>query len=162
MPKHNPTAVFIFDIDGTVLFKNSSAHEELINIHSTLDIPINNHEAIINQNKSDTIMFESNNRFYQANIKGVKKEKFLLAYISDVIEVMELNDAIQETQREVIYAMGEIGESRSKETGNHVKRVALYSKELALLCGLSFEEANRLQMASPCTILTKLLYQMPY
>jgi response regulator RpfG family c-di-GMP phosphodiesterase len=45
--------------------------------------------------------------------------------------------------------MGEIGETRSKETGNHVERVALYSRELALLYGLSEAEANKLQMASP-------------
>ena len=63
--------------------------------------------------------------------------------------MIELNDAIEETQREVIYTMGEIGETRSKETGNHVKRVANYSKELALLCGLSQKEADLLHMASP-------------
>ncbi len=45
--------------------------------------------------------------------------------------------------------MGEIGETRSKETGNHVKRVALYSQKLALLYGLSYEESNILHMASP-------------
>jgi response regulator RpfG family c-di-GMP phosphodiesterase len=45
--------------------------------------------------------------------------------------------------------MGEIGETRSKETGNHVKRVAKYSKKLALLYGLSQKEADTLQMASP-------------
>ena len=32
--------------------------------------------------------------------------------------------------------MGEIAETRSKETGNHVKRVAEYSKLLALKLGL--------------------------
>lgn len=72
-----------------------------------------------------------------------------MVYLTDVTEVIKLNDAIEDTQREVIYAMGEIGETRSKETGNHVKRVALYSKELALLYGLSHKEADLLQMASP-------------
>ncbi|MEN4054240.1 HD domain-containing protein [Sulfurimonas sp. NWX79] len=45
--------------------------------------------------------------------------------------------------------MGEIGESRSQETGNHVKRVAEYSKLLAHLAGLSKENANILFSASP-------------
>jgi response regulator RpfG family c-di-GMP phosphodiesterase len=45
--------------------------------------------------------------------------------------------------------IGEIGESRSKETGNHVKRVALYSELLALKYGLSQKEAEILKMASP-------------
>jgi len=45
--------------------------------------------------------------------------------------------------------MGAVGESRSKETGNHVKRVAEYSKILALAYGLSSEEAELLKQASP-------------
>ena len=38
---------------------------------------------------------------------------------------------IEEIQKEIIFTMGSIGESRSKETGNHVKRVAEYSRILA-------------------------------
>ncbi|MDZ7819470.1 MAG: HD domain-containing protein [Aliarcobacter sp.] len=45
--------------------------------------------------------------------------------------------------------MGEIGESRSNETGNHVKRVAEYSKLLAKLYGLSEKECDILFTASP-------------
>jgi len=45
--------------------------------------------------------------------------------------------------------MGEIGESRSKETGNHVKRVAEYSKILALRLGMSPAEAELIKISSP-------------
>ena len=45
--------------------------------------------------------------------------------------------------------MGEIGETRSKETGNHVKRVAEYSRLLALLWGMNKKDANNLLIASP-------------
>lgn len=45
--------------------------------------------------------------------------------------------------------MGSIGESRSKETGNHVKRVAEYSMILALANGMSREDAELLKQASP-------------
>jgi len=64
-------------------------------------------------------------------------------------EVRLLNDEIEETQREVVFTMGAIGESRSKETGNHVKRVAQYSKLLALFYGLSEKEADMIKQASP-------------
>lgn len=67
----------------------------------------------------------------------------------DITELFELHKDIEETQREMIYKIGEIGESRSSETGNHVKRVASYSKELALLAGLSKEDAELLFTASP-------------
>jgi|GEM_PF-2000670 len=70
--------------------------------------------------------------------------------IEEGIEQIEsLNEEIIHTQKEIIYAMGEIAERRSKETGNHVKRVAEYSKILALKYGLSEEEAEMLKLASP-------------
>jgi len=64
-------------------------------------------------------------------------------------EVESLGKEIEETQREVVFTMGSIGESRSKETGNHVKRVAEYSKLLALYYGLNKEDAEMLKQASP-------------
>lgn len=64
-------------------------------------------------------------------------------------EIQALNLEIEETQKEVVFTMGAIGESRSKETGNHVKRVAEYSKLLASLYGLPKEKCEILKQASP-------------
>ena len=64
-------------------------------------------------------------------------------------ELQLLHEEIEATQREIIFTMGSIGESRSKETGNHVKRVAEYSKIFALNYGLSEEEAELFRQASP-------------
>jgi HD-GYP domain-containing protein (c-di-GMP phosphodiesterase class II) len=64
-------------------------------------------------------------------------------------EITNLNHEIENTQKEVVFTMGSIGESRSKETGNHVKRVAEYSKILALYYGLDENEAEMLKQASP-------------
>ncbi|MBD3842809.1 MAG: HD domain-containing protein [Campylobacterales bacterium] len=64
-------------------------------------------------------------------------------------EIQNLNQEIESTQKEVVFTMGAIGESRSKETGNHVKRVAEYSKLFAKYYGLSDEEAELLKQASP-------------
>jgi response regulator RpfG family c-di-GMP phosphodiesterase len=66
-----------------------------------------------------------------------------------LLEVEALNREIEETQKEVVFTMGTIGESRSKETGNHVKRVAGYSKILALAYGMDENEAEMLKQASP-------------
>lgn len=38
-------------------------------------------------------------------------------------EITNLNHEIENTQKEVVFTMGAIGESRSKETGNHVKEL---------------------------------------
>lgn len=64
-------------------------------------------------------------------------------------ELKMLNREIIETQKEVIFTMGSIGETRSKETGLHVKRVAEYSRLFALLTGLDEYEADLIAMASP-------------
>lgn len=61
----------------------------------------------------------------------------------------KLTHEIAQTQKEVVFTMGAVGESRSKETGNHVKRVAEYSKILALACGIDESEAELLKQASP-------------
>ena len=64
-------------------------------------------------------------------------------------EIKELNDELESTQREIIFTLGAIAEERSKETGNHVKRVAEYSYMLARFYGMSKEEALLLKNASP-------------
>ena len=67
----------------------------------------------------------------------------------DITDIEKLHKELEDTQREIIYKLGEIGESRSSETGQHVKRVAEYSKLLAQKVGLEQKDVNRLFMASP-------------
>lgn len=69
---------------------------------------------------------------------------------------ISLNGEILETQREIIFKLGEIVETRSRETGNHVKRVAEYSALLAHKAGLSREETAILRFASPMHDLGKM------
>jgi len=64
-----------------------------------------------------------------------------------VDKVEDLTQEIIDTQREVIYTMGEICESRSHETGMHIKRVAEYCYLLAYLAGS--EDAWIIKQASP-------------
>ena len=76
----------------------------------------------------------------------------IVEYISirkDITKEYDLQKEIEETQKEVVFTMGAIGETRSKETGNHVKRVAEYSRTLAKCLGLSDEKVTLLADASP-------------
>ncbi len=76
----------------------------------------------------------------------------IIEYIAiqhDITELYTLHKEVEDTQKEIIYKMGEVAESRSEETGQHVKRVAEYSKSLALLSGLDEKQANILLSASP-------------
>jgi len=64
-------------------------------------------------------------------------------------EIKLLYKEIEDTQKELIFTMGAIGESRSQETGNHVKRVAEYTDLLAEGYGLNRSEIDILKQASP-------------
>ncbi len=68
---------------------------------------------------------------------------------TDISETIDLYKEIELTQRDVIFSLGSIGEARSKETGNHVKRVAYYSSLLARKLGLSEKEAELIETVSP-------------
>ncbi len=149
LPKHNPSAAIMFSANGKIVFKNRATDAMFDFIGSATDLNIQNTKEMIANNLSHTVIHKHNQNRYKIELIGLSQEKILLAYFTDVTEIFELNDAIEDTQREVIYAMGEIGETRSKETGNHVKRVAIYSEILARLHGLSEEEASLLKMASP-------------
>jgi len=72
-----------------------------------------------------------------------------LRNIGIAYENVDLHKEIEETQREIVYLLGEAVETRSKETGNHVKRVAEVSKLIALELGMNGEEAEILRLASP-------------
>jgi len=54
-----------------------------------------------------------------------------------------------DTQKEVILKLGELIESRSEETANHVQRVAEFSYILGLATGLNQEDAELIRFASP-------------
>ncbi len=60
-----------------------------------------------------------------------------------------LNNDIIDTQKEVIFSLGEIIALRSKETSNHVRRVSEYSYLLGKLYGLDEYELNLLVNATP-------------
>ena len=64
-------------------------------------------------------------------------------------ENLLMREEIIETQRELVYMLGEAVEKRSKETGAHVKRVAQISRLLALKNGMPDSEAELIKLASP-------------
>lgn len=74
---------------------------------------------------------------------------FAATYAGKSLESFILQNELAETQKEIIETLGELGESRSQETGNHVRRVAKYSYLLACLAGLPESEAKLLEYASP-------------
>lgn len=91
--------------------------------------------------------------YLKAEKNIVEIDKNLLNLFTDNIKVIldniKLNSLVHDSQREMIYRLGEAVESRSNETGMHVKRVAHYSELLARLYGVPKEQAEILKYASP-------------
>ena len=64
-------------------------------------------------------------------------------------ENLLLHEEIEETQRELIYVLGEAVEQRSKETGGHLKRVAAVAAMLARDYGLDAQQIDLIRFAAP-------------
>ncbi|MCC3375601.1 HD domain-containing phosphohydrolase [Cohnella sp. REN36] len=113
---------------------------------SVVTIPFRNHDGRI------IGAYQAVNKMTAAG-KFTEKDLELLSlaasYAGKSLESVMLHQEIVDTQREIIATMGQIGESRSKETALHVRRVAEYSHVLALRLGLDPREADVLRTVSP-------------
>ena len=100
------------------------------------------------------LLFDNTKMYVRSSAEVIKysntgKPLIMVGTITDISESKKLEQEIIDTQKDVLYTMGTISETRSLETGNHVKRVAEYSKLLYMLYGAKEDEAELLKMASP-------------
>lgn len=146
-------------------FKNDNINIDLI----LLDVVMNGmdgYETCENlksnpKTEDITIMFLTSKNEEKDIIKGFEvggvdyifkpfREAEFIARVQLQLKLIEFKkQEFENIQSEVLLKVGEIGESRSKETANHVKRVAEYSYLLAKLYGLEEKEAKILYNASP-------------
>lgn len=149
IPKYNPEPVFLYDKDGNLKFTNKDSG----NLSSKIDIKsllkAKTPSECLQKGEKLFESYELDGQTYMVHFKCVKDIDSILAYAFNATDLIKLQDEIINTQKEIVYKMGEIGETRSKETGNHVKRVAEYSYLLAKLYGLDENEASLLKIASP-------------
>lgn len=150
LPKNNPEPVFIFDQKGDLIFRNDSAKNILPSLKSLTDLEgASENTELLASGRRKVKGFHENNKSYMLHYKPIESINGVVAYGFNVTDLVEVNEEIINTQKELLYHMGEIGETRSKETGNHVKRVAEYSYLLASLLKLDTEQCHLLKMASP-------------
>ena len=111
----------------------------------------------IKSGKSWSAEFENRKKdgesyWVQATISPIYDDKGeLVEYIAirnDVTDLYKLNAQIQSTQKELIFRISEAVESRSKETGNHIRRVSYYSALLGKLYGLDKQKCEALAISS--------------
>ncbi|EHP29632.1 metal dependent phosphohydrolase [Sulfurimonas gotlandica GD1] len=100
----------------------------------------------------DSSKYES--REFEDVVKNVNKFNFNILEKEEEllvknIQLQNLNDEIESTLKETMLAVGRIEEIRSKETRLHTKRVSIISTLVAREYGLSEEEVNLIELASP-------------
>lgn len=132
------------------------------NVHGETWKPFQNMMALL---KSDLDIMISKREERRAELeRNNKHELFLQHKMSQALEEsraarivfkqesrrnMLLTREVVETQKEILFSLGEIIESRSRETANHIRRVAEYSTLLSRLCGMSDKEQQHILHASP-------------
>lgn len=73
----------------------------------------------------------------------------ILSIHHNITDLIELNQEILKTQHDVLTVLGEAAETKSEETGSHVKRVAAYTRFLADKYGLDPAHSQMLEMVAP-------------
>lgn len=141
-------------------------NEELCELVTLGDIDTEQKEIIINAINDQENIYEDNQFimfcksqetsliFYgktQGIISGIDRNilNIFTENLNSIVENIYLNEILDNSQKELIYRLGEVVESRSNETGYHVKRVAYYSALLAELVGLSDKDIELIKSASP-------------
>ena len=105
-------------------------------------------------NGSDNLVYMEGHRPIDSRSRQLLE--VFCANVAIAFDNILLSAEIEQTQQEVVYRMGAMAETRCKETGNHVRRVAEYSYLLAIKAGLSQEEAWLLKAAAPMHDLGKV------
>ena len=152
LPKNNPQPVFIFNNSGKKEFSNKSAQKNLNSLNDINEFIQRSGfstQLIIDKNLNFCSQYQYQEKTYALSFQGASDINSIISYAFDITDIVKADQEIINTQKEIVYTMGEIGERRSKETGNHVRRVAEYSELLALKYGLDIEQAELLKMASP-------------
>ena len=78
------------------------------------------------------------------------RERRIVAAVNSRLKqrVREATEEIRDTQLELIRRLGQAAESRDHDTGEHIERMSILCRRLALASGMSEDDAERLQHAS--------------
>jgi len=92
--------------------------------------------------------------FWIADVGSVPADalKILLLFLgqrSGILSSLLLQQEVIDAQTEVLHRLCGAVESRSKETGAHIRRIAQYAAELGRLAGLDEEQTALLEAAAP-------------
>ncbi len=93
------------------------------------------------------------NRVFE-NARLITENRLYREYLENEVtrktaQVIEMSRSLIAAQKEIILKLGDVVETRSHETGNHVQRVSEYTYLLGKLSGMTESEALDIKLASP-------------
>ena len=97
------------------------------------------------------IEFEDDAEHFKANLA-----ELFATNIALILESISRQHEIERTQKELLYIVGEAVEARSKETGAHVRRVALICEKIAEKLNFKQEFIEAIRLAAPLHDLGKI------
>jgi response regulator RpfG family c-di-GMP phosphodiesterase len=112
--------------------------------HTTDEIFVGYYETSNNSASVLYIEFEDDAEHFKANLAEIFATNVAL-----ILDSLSKQHEIENTQKELLYIVGEAIEARSKETGAHVHRVALICELLAQRLGLSEAFISAIRLAAP-------------
>ncbi len=85
------------------------------------------------------------------NLLMLRRQQLVLEDRRRLLESMveDATSEIREREKETLYRLARAGEFRDSDTGNHLIRMAQYSRLIAEAIGLDSDEANTVELAAP-------------
>jgi two-component system response regulator RpfG len=85
------------------------------------------------------------------NLITLRRQQLVLEDRRKLLEglVLEATRDVREREKETLYRLARAGEFRDSETGNHIFRMARYSRLIASVIGLHSDEAENIELAAP-------------
>ncbi len=109
------------------------------------------YRAAVNSASVLYIEFEDDFEHFKANLA-----ELFATNVALILESLTKQQEIEKTQKELLFVVGEAVEARSKETGAHVKRVALICELIGKKLGLEQDFIDALRLAAPLHDLGKI------
>lgn len=143
----------------TVQLPNISFAYPLVKQKARDDIQITPNGIGMSFYQDDDLLFYISMEFPVALENSLLKSSLDILYsnIATAMKQTKVNSDIFKTQESVILSFAEISESKSRQTGQHVKRVSEYVRVMALNTGLDEEKCTEIALASMMHDVGKLL-----
>ncbi len=151
MEKHGilSSGIIIFEKGGVVKFGYSPPDESEVPMDLTTPVKWIGPDLFITLRRSDKIIGRGMMRFV-GDLSGRWRQVINLyaLHLASLLDKRLLESKFTQTMYEMIFTLADLIETRSEETGEHIRRVSEMSYTMARILGFSEEYAQVLRLAS--------------